>query len=664
MPYPLVMTTTNTFNEWFGATNNLISELANPNYVVLAGRTTNSASTTRVNGAFSAATLTVSSVSTLTGNVSIAGNLSVETSATSTFKGDATFQKSIAVTENISLSGNLTIAASKTATLNGNLTVVGPIGVGGNVAVTGNVSASNFIGNLNADNLTSGTVNVARLQNASASQAGIVNTGAQTFAGNKTFQGTLAASGQLTVATNAAFATNLLYVDTTNSRVGVKTTTPQYDLEINGTIKATTYIGSLAPDTGAIANGTITYVKLSNDTPGRVLMINATGNVQAITMGGDAGISSAGVLTINTSSTLNITGLRVSGAANVVGAFGINGAANAIGNLGVGGTLSALGQLSVAANAAFDTNVLFVDTVTNRVGVNNSTPTTALEVTGTVTATTFAGSGASLTTLNASAISTGTIANNRISGSYTGFANLSITTSTQGPHEGLLVQRSGGGFVRIHPNLEGANYNPITLAADAGLIFSGSQSLVFAPQSSSNSGMRMRSDGATTFYANGNYIMKIGAAADVVSTGPYVHLQAGLGMTTWPTTATATNAALDDNGLLAKSVSSIRYKKDIETIDGTHAMTAVMGMRPVVYRANNINSSSNERRHIGFIAEEVREVAPLLVTYDEGGETGTPNYVTYDRVTAYLVSVVQQQQQQIQQLQSQLTTLISNTEPT
>ena len=77
--------------------------------------------------------------------------------------------------------------------------------------------------------------------------------------------------------------------------MGVKTTAPEYDLEINGTIKATSYIGSIAPDTGAIANGTLAYVKLSNDTAGRVLMTNATGNVQAITISGDAGISAAGV---------------------------------------------------------------------------------------------------------------------------------------------------------------------------------------------------------------------------------------------------------------------------------------------------------------------------------------------------------------------------------
>ena len=39
---------------------------------------------------------------------------------------------------------------------------------------------------------------------------------------------------------------------------------------------------------------------------------------------------------------------------------------------------------------------------------------------------------------------------------------------------------------------------------------------------------------------------------------------------------------------------------------------------------------------------------------DEGGESGTPNYVTYDRVTAYLVAVVQKQQAEIDALKARI----------
>lgn len=53
--------------------------------------------------------------------------------------------------------------------------------------------------------------------------------------------------------------------------------------------------------------------------------------------------------------------------------------------------------LETTGNVAFDTNVLYVDSVNNRVGILNTTPTTALDVTGSVTATAFFGNGAGLT---------------------------------------------------------------------------------------------------------------------------------------------------------------------------------------------------------------------------------------------------------------------------
>ena len=51
--------------------------------------------------------------------------------------------------------------------------------------------------------------------------------------------------------------------------------------------------------------------------------------------------------------------------------------------------------VSLANLASEDTFV--VDSVNNRVGINSATPTTALDVGGTVTATAFVGSGADLT---------------------------------------------------------------------------------------------------------------------------------------------------------------------------------------------------------------------------------------------------------------------------
>jgi len=70
-----------------------------------------------------------------------------------------------------------------------------------------------------------------------------------------------------------------------------------------------------------------------------------------------------------------------------------------------------------------------------KVGIGNSSPTNELDVTGTVSATTFSGSGASLSALNASNLSTGTIPTGRLTGTYSGaltFSNASNSFTGSG----------------------------------------------------------------------------------------------------------------------------------------------------------------------------------------------------------------------------------------
>jgi hypothetical protein len=147
-------------------------------------------------------------------------------------------------------------------------------------------------------------------------------------------------------------------------------------------------------------------------------------------------------------------------------------------------------------------------------------------------------------------------------------------------------------------------------------------------------------------YAANEVRLTVGGAAHSAfnATGQFVYYNP-------PTTASAANAYIAQTDYIRRSTSSIRYKHDIDTLDTTDALAAVMAMRPVTYRGK---TDEDQRRFVGFIAEEMQEIAPLLCTYDEGGESGTPNYVTYDRVTAYLVAVVQQQQQKIAALEARI----------
>jgi hypothetical protein len=193
--------------------------------------------------------------------------------------------------------------------------------------------------------------------------------------------GSLAVTGDLTV------DTNILKVDSTNNRVGIGTASPLSPLHIA-------------------------------DASGYGVRIATTTNL--------------GLIGSNNES----DGLRISG--------GIPDQVTVGGNIYLYGNTHA----TRAADVAIQSNgneILTVDGATLRVGIGVLSPTTALDVSGTVTATTFAGSGASLTSIPNSA-TTATNANTAsaivardASGNFTAGT---ITAALTGTASGNLV--SGG----------------------------------------------------------------------------------------------------------------------------------------------------------------------------------------------------------------------------
>ena len=108
------------------------------------------------------------------------------------------------------------------------------------------------------------------------------------------------------------------------------------------------------------------------------------------------------------------------------------------------------------------------------------------------------------------------------------------------------------------------------------------------------------------------------------------------------TTATfATNGNLTITGALTES-SSIKLKENVETSEGN--LEKVVNLRPVTY--NKIGSQTKE---LGLIAEEVAEVYPEFVQYDESGE---PVGVNYSRLTAALIGAVKELTQRIEILEN------------
>ena len=101
------------------------------------------------------------------------------------------------------------------------------------------------------------------------------------------------------------------------------------------------------------------------------------------------------------------------------------------------------------------------------------------------------------------------------------------------------------------------------------------------------------------------------------------------------------NGSLVVNGTITEN-SSAKLKENVETSEGN--LEKVVNLRPVTY--NKIGSQNTE---LGLIAEEVANVYPEFVQYDENGE---PVGVHYSRLTAALIGAVKELNNRLEKLEN------------
>jgi endosialidase-like protein len=92
--------------------------------------------------------------------------------------------------------------------------------------------------------------------------------------------------------------------------------------------------------------------------------------------------------------------------------------------------------------------------------------------------------------------------------------------------------------------------------------------------------------------------------------------------------------------------SSERWKTDIQTI--TRALEKVQSLRGVSY-----DWKTNGRHDIGLIAEEVGEVVPEAVVYEENGQDAKA--VDYALLVPLLIEAIKEQQVRIEALEASIT---------
>ena len=86
--------------------------------------------------------------------------------------------------------------------------------------------------------------------------------------------------------------------------------------------------------------------------------------------------------------------------------------------------------------------------------------------------------------------------------------------------------------------------------------------------------------------------------------------------------------------------SSIRYKKDVETLEG--GLDKVLAMRGVTYIKKDTGI-----KEVGLIAEELVEILPEVVGFDTQGQ---PDSVSYSRITAILIEAIKDLKKEIDEL--------------
>jgi len=124
---------------------------------------------------------------------------------------------------------------------------------------------------------------------------------------------------------NLAFETSLLYLDVVNSRVGINTATPQYDLDVNGTVQTTN------------------------------LYATGQANIGTFTISGNNITSSSGVINLSTQASYNIVYQGALNVGNLQLATNIISSTNTNGNINLDPNGS--GQVVVNSNALVNGNL-------------------------------------------------------------------------------------------------------------------------------------------------------------------------------------------------------------------------------------------------------------------------------------------------------------------
>jgi hypothetical protein len=265
---------------------------------------------------------------------------------------------------------SLTVNGNTTFGLRGGNTTVANV-----LYITSNVSIGNTSVNTVFTTTTIDTDLALTVLGATTLSNSLSVTGNTTLTGNATLSGTLQ-----TISGNVNIDSGVLFVDAANNRVGINNTTPGVALRVTGDID----VSATANVQGNANVGGIFGVVGNTTLNGALQTIAGNVNFDTGTLFVDATNNRVGINNTAPGVALRVTGAAdISLTANVQGAANVGGSLGVVGNTALTGNVTMSGALqTISGNVNIDSGVLFVDGTNNRVGINNTAPGVAFEVTG------------------------------------------------------------------------------------------------------------------------------------------------------------------------------------------------------------------------------------------------------------------------------------------
>jgi len=292
-----------------------------------------------------------------------------------------------------------------------------------------------------------------------------------------------------------------------------------------------------------------------------------------------------------------------------------------------------LDGMLVEGNANFDSGTLFVDSQNNRIGVGKTNPATQLDVNGTITATTFSGSGSSLSSIPQSAIvnlGTDFLRSNSDDsyGASAGVRTLTFNNSSVLSVQSATIRFSNNQILAMGTGI--ANVHMTYVNADGKLNFSGSNvsfddDLLFIDTNGQKASMNVAVD------TNSNYLLDIRGDQRI-------------------------QGSLEATGDVVAYASDERLKTNIRPIE--NALEKIDEIGAYIFewdeeKCEEVGFKPRLPEEHGVLAQEVEKVAPDMVV--RAAFNHEYKTAKYEKLSVLLLAAVKELKEEIRELKSHLT---------